>query len=202
MHSNGLEIEWVRMSKKIRSFVVAGAAWLAVGHAWSQESLLSGYLDRLLATHPAIRSKELARQSTDQLVTSAWMQFLPTPSVSLDKGPASGGSSQAATYRISQPIWTGGRLTAGLDAARLRHEQADLDIQETAQSLSLKLIALYATSAPVMARYIMVRKDQTSSPLSFNELQVMSDGVNVALGKTTTVTCRISHCPRSCSPPA
>lgn len=159
MQSNGLEIEWVRMSKKIRSFVVAGAAWLAVGHAWSQESLLSGYLDRLLATHPAIRSKELARQSTDQLVTSAWMQFLPTPSVSLDKGPASGGSSQATTYRISQPIWTGGRLTAGLDAARLRHEQAELDIQETAQSLSLKLIALYQNWWALDAKLTIQKRD-------------------------------------------
>ena len=58
------------MSRKISSYMVAGLAWLAVGHAWAQESLLSDYLDRMLTTHPAIRAKELARQSSDQLVTS------------------------------------------------------------------------------------------------------------------------------------
>lgn len=159
MQSNGLEIEWVRMSIKIRSFVVAGAACLAVSHAWAQESLVSGYLDRMLATHPAIRAKELAQQSSDQLVTSAWMQFLPTPSVSVDKGPASGGSSRAITYRISQPIWMGGRLTAGLDAARLRREQAELDTQETAQLLSLKLISLYQAWWSLDAKLTIQRRD-------------------------------------------
>lgn len=143
--------------------MVAGAAWLAVGHAWAQESLLSAYLDRMLATHPAIRAKELGLQSSDRLVTSAWMQFLPTPSVSVDKGPANtpanGGDSRATTYRISQPIWTGGRLTAGLDTARLKREQAELDIQETAQSLSLKLIGLYQNWWALDAKWTIQKRD-------------------------------------------
>lgn len=151
------------MSRKISSYMVAGLAWLAVGHAWAQESLLSDYLDRMLTTHPAIRAKELARQSSDQLVTSAWMQFLPTPSVALDKGPANtpanGGGSHATTYRITQPIWTGGRLTAGLDAARLKREQAELDIQETALSLSLKLIGLYQNWWALDAKWNIQKRD-------------------------------------------
>lgn len=151
------------MFRKISSFVLAGAAWLAVGQAWAQDNVLSSYLDRMLTTHPALRAKELARQSSDQLVTSAWMQFLPTPSVAVDKGPAntpaSGGGSVAATYRLTQPIWTGGRLTAGLDGARLRREQAQLDIQETAQTLSLKLIGLYQSWWALDAKLNIQKRD-------------------------------------------
>ncbi len=151
------------MSRKISSFMVAGVAWLALGHAWAQESLMSDYLDRMLTTHPAMRAKQLSQQSADQLVTSAWMQFLPTPSVLVDKGPANtpanGGGSRATTYRITQPIWMGGRLTAGLDMARLRREQADLEIQEMAQSLSLKLISLYQNWWALDAKWNIQKRD-------------------------------------------
>lgn len=163
MQSQGLNIGYVRMSKKISSFVVVAAAWLAVGPAWAQENLMAGYIDRMLATHPAIRAKELAQQSNDQLVTSAWMQFLPTPSVAVDKGPANtpanGGGNRATTYRITQPIWMGGRLTAGLDAARLKREQAELEIQETALSLSLKLIGLYQSWWALDAKWTIQKRD-------------------------------------------
>ena len=134
------------MRKKVTS-VLCATFMVLPGGSRAQDDVVQGYLDRILASHPAIRAKELSRQSADRLVTSAWMQFLPTPSVSVDKGPANsaanGGGDRATVYRISQPIWMGGRLTAGLDAARLRREQAQLDLQDTAQTLSLKFISLY-----------------------------------------------------------
>lgn len=135
------------MSKRLVSSVAMLVGLSCTASAWAEEDVVSQYLDRLLSQHPAVRAKNFDHLATDRLVTAAWMQFLPTPSVSVDKGPSSTNGSEesrrATVYRLSQPIWMGGRLTAGLDAARLRRELATLDIQDVSQSLSLKFIGLY-----------------------------------------------------------
>ena len=130
--------------KKIFSTALLGLVVCAVYPVRAQDVVISGYLSRLLAEHPSMRSKQFDAVSSDRLVTSAWMQFLPTPSLSVDKGPVSTtGHDRATTYRISQPVWMGGRLTAGLDSARLRRELSSVELQDVAQNLSLKFISLY-----------------------------------------------------------
>jgi outer membrane protein, adhesin transport system len=151
------------MKRKSMGVIVAGVLMCLSGGVVAQECVVTTYLGRMLGSHPSIRAKELNLQSADGLVTSAWMQFLPTPSISVDKGPsntaANGGGDRAAIYRISQPIWAGGRLTAGLDASRLRREQAQLDIQDTVQALSLKFISLYQSWWSLDAKLRIQKRD-------------------------------------------
>lgn len=127
----------------------------------AQDAVISGYLSRLLTEHPSIRAKQFDGLSSDRLVTSAWMQFLPTPSLSIDKGPkdALTGGDRATTYRISQPIWMGGRLTAGLNAARLRRELAATELQDTAQNLALRFISLYQSWWALDAKIRIQKRD-------------------------------------------
>lgn len=151
------------MVQKIISSVVFGVAMVSSVSALAQEGVVLGYLERMLSNHPAMRAKQLDQLSADKLVTSAWMQFLPTPSISVDKGPsntaANGGGDRATIYRVSQPIWMGGRLTASLGAARLRREQAQLEIQDTAQTLSLRFISLYQSWWSLDAKLRIQKRD-------------------------------------------
>lgn len=56
-------------------------------------------------------------------VQTARQQFLPTPFVSVEQVKSSandwtyGAQSNAHSLRLQQPLWTAGRLTAGLDKA-------------------------------------------------------------------------------------
>lgn len=152
------------MSKRLISSIAMLVGLSCSASAWAEEDVVSQYLARLLSQHPAVRAKNFDHLATDRLVTAAWMQFLPTPSVSADKGPASTSTSgeesrHATVYRLSQPIWTGGRLTAGLDAARLRRELATLDIQDISQNLSLKFIGLYQSWWGLEAKVRIQKRD-------------------------------------------
>lgn len=150
-----------------RSFISSVALLVAVScsaAAQTQDDVVSQYLVRLLNQHPAVRAKNFDQLAADRLVTAAWMQFLPTPSVSANKGPASTSSTgeesrHATTYRLSQPIWAGGRLTAGLDAARLRRELSTLEIQDVSQNLSLKFIGLYQSWWSLEAKVQIQKRD-------------------------------------------
>ena len=150
-----------------RGFISSVALLVAIScgaAARAEDDVVSQYLVRLLSQHPAVRAKNFDQLAADRLVTAAWMQFLPTPSISADKGPVSTSSKgeesrRATTYRLNQPIWTGGRLTAGLDAARLRRELSTLDIQDVSQNLSLKFIGLYQSWWALDAKVRIQKRD-------------------------------------------
>ena len=58
--------------KKIFSTALLGLVVCAVYPVRAQDVVISGYLSRLLAEHPSMRSKQFDAVSSDRLVTSAW----------------------------------------------------------------------------------------------------------------------------------
>lgn len=99
-----------------------------------------------LFTHPAMRGQEFLIQSSQANVSAAKWQFYPTPSLTAEQGrfdasdPTYQGDNRVYTMRLQQPLWTGGRLTAGLDKARANEESSKGSAQEVAQNLSLNVI--------------------------------------------------------------
>ena len=102
------------MSRRFISSVALLVAVSCSAAAQTQDDVVSQYLVRLLSQHPAVRAKNFDQLAADRLVTAAWMQFLPTPSVSANKGPVSTSSTGAprGVDRVSDlqggpihPIW-------------------------------------------------------------------------------------------------
>ena len=99
-----------------------------------------------LSTHPAMRGQEFLMQSSQANVDAAKWQFYPTPSLSAEQGrfdasdPTYQGDNRVYTMRLQQPLWTGGRLTAGLDKARANEESSKGSAQEVAQNLTLSVV--------------------------------------------------------------
>jgi adhesin transport system outer membrane protein len=100
-----------------------------------------------LDLHPAVQSSQStvdARQSQAQAVRQ---QFLPTPSVSIDKADERSRlalNQQTRILRLQQPVWTGGRLTAQTNRAdaQTRQSQAEnLRIRETLIEQTLQTAA-------------------------------------------------------------
>lgn len=89
-----------------------------------------------LANHPLVLGKRSAQAAAQAEREGAeWQRY---PSLSLEASTQSGGAS---LLRIEQPLWSGGRITAGITAAGSRFDAAGAALDEARQELSLKVIA-------------------------------------------------------------
>jgi len=119
------------------SLVVAAAQ---AQPAWNFEQILQA----ALASHPLVQGKRSAQTAAkaDQDGTQ-WQRY---PTLSLEASTPNGSNNStvapsAGLLRIDQPLWSGGRITAGIDAAGSRFNAASAAIDEARQDLTLKVIA-------------------------------------------------------------
>jgi adhesin transport system outer membrane protein len=97
--------------------------------------------------NPALRSQAQLVQASQAEIRGANWQFFPTPSVSVEQVNASQNDSsynskdgRVLTLRLQQPLWTGGRLTAGVGRAEAGMAAAQAQMDETRQQLALRTI--------------------------------------------------------------
>jgi adhesin transport system outer membrane protein len=97
--------------------------------------------------NPALRSQAQLVQASQAEIRGANWQFFPTPSVSVEQVNASQNDSsynskdgRVLTLRLQQPLWTGGRLTAGVGRAEAGMAAAQAQMEETRQQLALRTI--------------------------------------------------------------
>ncbi|MDI9335964.1 MAG: TolC family protein [Gammaproteobacteria bacterium] len=103
-------------------------------------------INRLFSSHPIIVSRYADLESYKKNLVSAKLQFLPTPSVSVEQAPVSttqNSPSLAQVLRLSQPLFTGGKLTSDLKIAQLRIKFAENEINDAKSNLALKFFSLY-----------------------------------------------------------
>lgn len=113
--------------------------------AASLERLISGALQ----SHPAIVSQQAQERVAQAGVDSAVWQFFPTPTIAVEKArtndsdTAYQGDSTVSTLRVQQPLWSGGRLTAGMDKAKAGVIVSQATLEETRQLLALRVVQAY-----------------------------------------------------------
>lgn len=129
--------------------VLALAFALANVPAMAQTSSFKGIAKQALATHPAI----LARQSFSaaaaaELDGASWQRY-PTPSLEINSDNS---GVTTGLLRVQQPLWAGGRIDAGIDAASSRHHASTSAVRETQQEILLRVIAAYVEALRQQAR--------------------------------------------------
>lgn len=76
------------------------------------------HIDQLIGmavqTHPLVGAAIASQQATAEGVTAAKLGYLPTPSLSSQYNSHDG---SVIGFAISQPLWTGGKLTADVNRA-------------------------------------------------------------------------------------
>jgi adhesin transport system outer membrane protein len=84
-------------------------------------------------------------------VASARWQYFPTPSVGVEQVAASGadisygnGDKNVSTLRLQQPVWTGGRLAAGVEKAQAGDVLGLASVQLARQELAVRVVQAYA----------------------------------------------------------
>lgn len=104
-----------------------------------------------LASHPSVRGQEALSRAAQAGVDSARWQFFPSPSVGVEQVNASStdisygrGDKNVSTLRLQQPVWTGGRLTAGLEKAQASDVLSLASVQVARQELAVRVVQAYA----------------------------------------------------------
>lgn len=97
---------------------------------------VKGLLEAAYRNYPSIRvSRQMLLGANAQVESAKWNYF-PTPSVDFSQRSGRNGS----TFRVDQPLWTGGKLDALSDMAESRQEEAQYTLGESGYALAEKFL--------------------------------------------------------------
>lgn len=160
-----------------------------------QASSLPVLITNILAVHPSLRAQRALGQSSQEALKAAHWQFYPTLSVNLERTNASTqdlsyglGDKRVTTMRLQQPIWTGGRLSAGLSRAEAGVLAASADMEVARQELALRVLQTYADWVGGYAKSAAYEKSlQAHLRLRQQIVQRIEHGVSAASDLTLVV---------------
>lgn len=148
-----------------------------------------------LAAHPSVQAQSALVQSSQAGVTSAHWQYFPTPSLSIEAANTKGndtlnqGDSRVAIARLQQPLWTGGRLTAGSDKAAAGLETSQASLEEVRLQLGLRTVQSYGDWMSAYLKALAYEKSlETHVRLREQTLRRLSEGVTSQSDLTLSIT--------------
>lgn len=130
---------------RVFRYGAALAFFPVAGHAQVLEEMISS----ALLSHPAAQARRALEDTARAGVDSARWQFYPTPSIAVETSRTSAtdlgyqGDSRVSTLRLQQPLWAGGRLTAGMDKAEAEASLSHASLEEVRLQLALRVVQAY-----------------------------------------------------------
>lgn len=127
-------------------FFVLSNGCSGISHALTVEEVVRA----AVFTHPSVRSQQALHEAALTDVRRAELQFWPTPSVQIEQvhsrqeDPSYGARAMAQTYRLQQPLWTGGRLSAALDKSRANAQSAEESITDAHHQMALRAVQAWS----------------------------------------------------------
>ncbi len=116
----------------------------------AQAGTMIDLINLSFAGNPLLQSQAQLVQATQADIKGANWQFFPTPSVSVEQVNASQQDSsynskdgRVLTFRLQQPLWTAGRLSAGVTRAEAAAAAAQAQMEETRQQLALRTVQVW-----------------------------------------------------------
>ena len=102
---------------------------------------------KVIQHHPQVLIQVQNLKSTGFDIEVSKQAFYPTPSITLERAQSKGGNDpsysgtpQIAIYRLQQPLWTGGRLSAQQNKAAANQAIEVARLLEVQQGLALKTL--------------------------------------------------------------
>lgn len=100
-------------------------------------------------THPSIAQRLSEKDASEYAVANARWQQWPGLSMSSSRSPL---GSNLTELQLEQPLWTGGRITANINAAMARSDAARHSVTETRKLIIERTINAYAEAMRWQAR--------------------------------------------------
>ena len=129
--------------------------------------LLPLLLQKVTAEHPQVQSQIQNLQAAGMDLKVAQQAFWPTPSISMERvqaqsnDPVYTGSPQVISFRLQQPLWTGGRLTAQSNKAIATQAIEHARLIEIQQNLALKTIQAWVEVVTAQRQQQVLEKSET-----------------------------------------
>lgn len=119
------------------------------GVSGSVDASLEALIRASITNHPSVLAQHARIVSAESNIQSAKWQYFPTPNVTLQRAyadandPSFQGDDNAYTVSLDQPLWTGGRLKAGVASARAELAIASASVGDSEQSISFRVVQAY-----------------------------------------------------------
>lgn len=142
----------VLSATKIRYLLLISLTfYLSNIHAQAIDYSLPGLMQKVFNYHPLLKSSVSLQASAKHGVEIAKWQYFPTPSVLVSQINTSktdanySGDDHVIIMSLSQPLWAGGGIDAGLEKSRIQLEIKQIATLIVKQDLALNLIRVYAS---------------------------------------------------------
>lgn len=119
-------------------------------------------------THPSIAQRLSEQGASEYGATGARWQRWPGLSVSSSRGPL---GSTLTELQLEQPLWSGGRITANINAAEARAEAARNSVAEARKVILERTINAYAEAMRLQSRLLIA----DTAIADFEQLRDMID---------------------------
>ena len=129
--------------------------------------LLPLLLQKVTAEHPQVQSQIQNLQAAGMDIKVTQQAYWPTPSISMERvqtqslDPAYTGSPQVLSFRLQQPLWTGGRLTAQSNKAIATQAIEHARLFEIQQGLALKTLQAWTEVVMAQRQQQVLEKSET-----------------------------------------
>ena len=129
--------------------------------------LLPLLLQKVTAEHPQVQSQIQNLQAAGMDIKVTQQAYWPTPSISIERvqaqsfDPAYTGTPQVLSFRLQQPLWTGGRLTAQSNKAIATQAIEHARLIEIQQGLALKTLQAWTELVMAQRQQQILEKSET-----------------------------------------
>ena len=126
------------------------ALWMATACGLAQAQSLAELIQRTVSSHPAVMGQRSQRAVASADLEYARQQFYPTPSLSIEQvsagqqDPSYLQNTSVKVFRLQQPLWTHGRLTATVEKAQASADATVQGFDDVRQQLALRVLQAWA----------------------------------------------------------
>lgn len=138
----------IRPGGRVRHLIYSIVSVL-LWHGSSADAMSLEHMIGMAMQNPAIHVQLAGERAAKADADRAEWQYYPTPSVSIEQvlthpsDPSYGGDGAVAILRLQQPVWTGGRLSAGKERAAFNVQASRAASEESRQQLALQVVQSY-----------------------------------------------------------
>lgn len=140
--------------------------------------------------HPSVRARRSERLAADAQLDVAERQQYPNLSF---QSTGDGFGGRANTVRVEQPLWLGGRIKAGIDAANASVQQADAGVVQAQTDIMLKVVASFTELGRIQARQMVARSNVQEHARLAQMIQRRVESEISPASDSTLATARLSQ---------
>jgi adhesin transport system outer membrane protein len=122
---------------------------------------------RVVQDHPQVLLQRQTLKATGFDIEASEQAFYPTPSISVERAQSNGsfdpsyaGSPQVAIFKLQQPLWTGGRLSAQRNKALASQDIEWARLLEIQQNMALKTLQAWTEVVSAQRQQMALSRTQ------------------------------------------